>query len=87
MSFRLYFNFDPDVICGFNNVLEQENCDLDYLANKQQKTSNNLEEDGSSDEEYIDPGTDNRNCYEEMEYDSSNDEDADDIEISEGAIM
>jgi len=28
------FNFDLDFICGFRNVPGEENCDLDYLANK-----------------------------------------------------
>jgi len=47
-----------------------------------------LDEDCSSDEEYFDPRTDNKNNYEEeeeeeeeMKYDSSNHEDEDDIDI------
>jgi len=80
-------NVDPNFICGFSNVPEEENCDLDHLARKRPRSRNTLEEDCSSDNE---PGTDNRTSYQEMEmdYDSRNDEDdedkdedANDIEI------
>jgi len=79
------FNFDPDFICGFTNVPEEENYDLDHLARKRPRSNNTLEDDCSSDD---DPRTENRKSTQEMEmdYDSSNDnededEDANDIEI------
>jgi len=73
------FPFDPDVICGLVNALEEEFCDLEHLARKRPRTNESLEEDSSFDEA---PWTDIRTSYHEteMEYGSINDDDEEDYD-------